>query len=251
MWADVDDTRLTPVAAAQVFVGAQRMQSIDEREKNLFNATDTLAQFYDEIESFLDILFGSMERLGYAAKAERLRSGTVTVKNLSRRLLATANVIYVKGVGQIDDALEEDEPEEDGESEKAGKEEVSIHEGLKIPFVHISLFAPNTIPSVRTLSRPVLHCGAIGEMSFVEKKTSKPAKPDSPKMTLSNLANFRFKSARKKGDQIRIPCWNPTRMRKYKMEARLLGFESQRLLEIDSQEKIRAIAEKLAEYDNA
>ena len=75
------------------------MFSIEEREQNLFNATDTMAQCYDEIETFLIILFGHMERAGYATKSERLRSGTVTMRNLTRRLLATAMVVYVKGVG--------------------------------------------------------------------------------------------------------------------------------------------------------
>lgn len=228
------------------------MKSIADRETNLFNATDTLAQFYDEIETFLDILFSSMERMGYTAKAERLRSGTFIVKNLSRRLLAAANVIYVRGIGQIDDALEEDEPEEeDVEAEKAGKKEVPIHDGLKIPFVHIALFTPKTIPSVRTLSSPLMHFGAIGDMSFVEKKTRKPAKPESPVMTLTDLANVPLKTARKKGDKIRIPCWGPSRMRKCKMEAKLVCFESQRLLEIDTQEKIRAIADKLVGFCEA
>ena len=60
------------------------MASIDDKEQNLFNATETLAQFYDEIESFLSILFSQMERAGFYTKAERLRSGTFTVNNLSR-----------------------------------------------------------------------------------------------------------------------------------------------------------------------
>jgi len=223
------------------------MQSIEDREKNLFNATDTMAQFYDEIESFLDILYTSMERLGYAAKAERLRSGTFSIKNLSRRLLATANVIYVKGVGQVDEAMEEDEEsEEEGvEPETIGKHEVAITTGLRIPFVHLALFEPRTIPSVRTLTSPSIRYGALGDMRFVEKKTGNPAQPDSPQVSLSALANFAMKSEHKEGDEIRVPCWRPARMKKYKMHACLVGFESQRLLEIDTQEKIRDIADKL------
>ena len=81
-----------------------------------------------------------------------------------------------------------------------------MHEGSKIPFAHISLFTPDTIPSVRTLSSPVLHCGAIGEISLVEKKTSKPAKSESSSMSLSNLTNFRFTSARKKGARYESPA---------------------------------------------
>ena len=40
-------------------------------------------------------------------------------------------------------------------------------------------------------------------------------------------------------------------MRKYKTEAKLVGFESQPLLKIDTQEKIRAIAEKLVRFCEA
>ena len=70
--------------------------SIEDREKNLFNATDTLAQFYDEIESFTDILSGKMERKGYPSSEEQLRSGTFGIRNLPRRLLASAMVMFVK-----------------------------------------------------------------------------------------------------------------------------------------------------------
>ena len=59
------------------------MSSIEDREKNLYNATDTLAQFYDEIESFMGILSGRMERLGFPASEERLRSGTFGVRKFT------------------------------------------------------------------------------------------------------------------------------------------------------------------------
>ena len=103
----------------------ETMTSIEEREKNLYNATDTLAQFYDEIESFMGILSGKMERLGYPASEERLRSGTFGIRNLPRRLLASAMVMFVKS---IDDTAEDDETEEEPENEggevvKAGKRE--------------------------------------------------------------------------------------------------------------------------------
>ncbi len=91
------------------------MTTIDEKERNLFNATETLGQFYDEIESFLDILYSNMRRAGFSAKGERLRSGTITVKNLSRRLLATATSIYFQGVGDEEENVEDDELE--GEEE--------------------------------------------------------------------------------------------------------------------------------------
>jgi len=73
------------------------MSTIDEREQNLHNATDTLAQFYDEIESFMDLLFGQHGGVSaFPTKAERLRPGTFTIANLPRRLLASAFVIYVQ-----------------------------------------------------------------------------------------------------------------------------------------------------------
>ena len=138
------------------------MFSIEEREQNLFNATDTMAQFYDEIETFLAILFGHMERAGYATKSERLRSGTFTVRNLTRRLLASLMVIYVKGIGS-EDTLDDDEEQDDEEqdAEKSGKAEIPIQKAMRIPFVQIFLFPAKAIPSVRTLSSPMLYCGAM------------------------------------------------------------------------------------------
>ncbi len=222
------------------------MLSIDEREQNLFNATDTLAQFYDEIETCLAILFGHMERAGYTTKGERLRSGTFTVGNLTRRLLATAMVVYIKGAGAGEDTLEEDEQDDDEQdTEKAGKAEVSISEKMRIPFVQVSLFAPRTIPSVRTLSSPMLYLGALGGLSFVDKKTGGPAKPESPALAISNLANIPLRGAKKKGDAIEVPCWGPGRMKKFKLRGQLVGFEARRLLEIDSQERIQELAERL------
>ena len=227
------------------------MATIDEKEQNLFNATETLGQFYDEIESFLDILYSNMERAGFSAKGERLRSGTFTVNNLSRRLLATATVIYIKGVGddeEIADGEEIEDPEEDIPSAKLDKAELAITPDLRIPLVHITLFEPKTIPTARTLESPTLCVGSIGDMCFVDKKTGEPASPDSPVMTLSNLANIRLKSKQKQGDPIRLNVWRPARMKKFKLVARLVSFEKLRLLEIDSQDKIRGIADKLAEF---
>ena len=222
------------------------MLNIEEREQNLFNATDTMAQFYDEIETFLAILFGHMERAGYATKSDRLRSGTFTMRNLTRRLLATAMVVYAKGVGS-EDTLDDDEEQddEDQDTEKGGKAEISIQEATRIPFVQISLFAAKTIPSVRTLSSPMLYCGAMGDLTFVDKKTGAPAKPESPALTISNLANIRLGGAPKQGDAIEVRCGKPSRMRRYKLRGRLVGFETRRLLEIDSQEKIQELAEHL------
>ena len=226
------------------------MPTMDDKEKNLFNATETLGQFYDEIESFVAILYSNMERCGFSAKGERLRSGTFTVKNLSRRLLATATVIYIRGIGESDDVLEENEldDEEDIDTAKLGKAELAITPDLRIPFVHIALFEPNTIPTARTLASPSLCIGAIGDMTFVEKRSGAPVSPEAPVMSLSNLANIRVKSTHKSGDTIRINVWKPSRMKKYRLVGKLVGFEKSRLLEIDSQEKIRMLADKLAAF---
>ncbi len=229
------------------------MPTMDDKEKNLFNATETLGQFYDEIESFLDILYSNMERSGFSAKGERLRPGTQSITNLSRRLLGTATVIYVRGIAEPEDAMEEDESSEEEEFDtgKLGKEELPITSDLRIPFVHISLFDPKVIPTARTLASPSLCIGAIGDMSFVEKRSGEPASPDSPVMSLSNLANIRVKSTHKLGDRIRMNVWKPARMKKYKLLGKLVGFDKSRLLEVDSQEKIRALAEKLVAYSGA
>ena len=130
----------------------------------------------------MGILSGKMERLGYPASEERLRSGTFGIRNLPRRLLASAMVMFVKS---IDDTAEDDEPEEEPENEggevvKAGKQELTITPDLKIPFVSLFLFSPNTIPSVRTLKSPQLLLGAVGNMRFVEKKTGQPSNLESP-----------------------------------------------------------------------
>ena len=221
------------------------MKSVEEREKNLFNATGTIAQFYDEIESFLDILFGNMERAAFDAKAERLRSGTFTTTNLTRRLLATATVIYVKGIEQTDDDEEEDADEgNEVETTKTAKKEIPITANLKIPFVQVSLFQPRLIPSVHTLTSPMLYLGVVGDLSFIEKKTGEVAKPNSPALSLSNLANIRLGqiSKRKKGGDVIIPCWRPARMKKYKLLGKLIGFEGRRLLEIDTQERVGEIS---------
>ena len=226
------------------------MTSVEEREKNLFNATDTLAQFYDEIESFMGILSGKMERLGFPKSAERLRSGTFGIHNLSRRLLASAMVMFVKG---IDDTAEDDEPEEEPENEggeiaKAGKEELTITPELRIPFVSLFLFSPKTIPTVQTLESPQLLLGALGNMRFVEKKQGQPGNLESPSLALSNLVQVPVSPGSKVGDTVRVDCWRPKAMRRYKLEVTLVGFESRRLLEIDTEDKIGEIADKLAAF---
>ncbi len=227
------------------------MKSIEEREQNLFNATDTLAQFYDEIEIFLDILYGCMQRAGFAVKTERLRSGTFAVKNLTRRLLAKVSVMYLKDAGKQSEIEDEDEEGGAETEEKPGKDTtVTISADTRIPLLTVHLFPPRTIPAAHTLSSPLLLVGAIGNMQFLDKKTHKPSTADSHTMGLSNLGQIQLKPSHRAGSQLGIRCWKPKSMLNYRVESTLLGFESMKLLEIDSQEKIKEIANKLVRYCN-
>lgn len=231
------------------------MASLDEKLKNLFNATETLAQFYDEIDSFMALLFSELKRVGFSTKGERLRPGTFAVKNLPRRLLATATAVYIKEDAGSDDAPEEeDELEEDDDesvSEKSAKKNVPIVPEMRIPFVFLSLFEPNTIPTHRNLEPPMLYHGALGEFRFVERKTGTPANPESPALALSNLANIRIKESNKPGHIIRIPAWRPKHMRKYALESKVIAIEKKGLLEYTSQEQIQALANKLNDFTSA
>ena len=131
------------------------MKTLEHREQNLFNATETMAQFYDEIESFLSILYSNMERAGFVVKNERLRSGTFAVKNLTRRLLATASIMYIKDNGKLGE-IDEEEDDEGAEMEgKPAKDtDITILKDSKIPLVTIHLFNPKSIPTAHTLSYP-------------------------------------------------------------------------------------------------
>jgi len=225
------------------------MSTLEHREQNLFNATETMAQFYDEIESFLSILFGSMERAGFAVKAERLRSGTFTLKNLTRRLLATASVIYIKDSGKLGEV---DEEEEDEGAEIEGKPskdtDVTITGETKIPLLTIHLFNPKTIPTTHTLSSPRLLIGAIGNMQFIHRRTGEISTADSHPIGLSNLGQILLKPGSQVGQHTGIRCWKPKKMQAYKLQGKLIGFESMKLFEIDSQDKIKQIGAKLAGY---
>ena len=227
------------------------MKSLEQREQNLFNATETMAQFYDEIESFLSILYSSMEREGFAVKTERLRSGTFTVKNLTRRLLATASVMHIKDSAKLTDIDEEEEDEGVEIVEKHGKDtDVTIARDTKIPLLTIHMFNPRTIPTAHTLSSPLLLIGAIGDMQFVDRKTDKVSTEDSHTIGLSNLGQIYLKPGNQVGSPVGIRCWKPKNMRNFKIVGKLIGFESTKLLEIDSQDKIKQIAAKLAGYCN-
>jgi hypothetical protein len=225
------------------------MKSIEEREQNLFNATDTLAQFYDEIESFLDILYGCMERAGFAIRTERLRSGTLAVKNLTRRLLATVSVMYLKDAGKQSEVEDEDEEEIAETEEKPSKDTtVTLTADTRIPLLTIHLFTPRTIPTAHALSSPLLLVGAIGNIPFLDKKTDTPSTAESHTMGLSNLGQIQLKPGNHVGSQLGIRCWKPKSMLNYRAQGTLLGFESMKLLEIDSQERVKHIADKLVGY---
>jgi len=225
------------------------MSTNKQCEQNLFNATETMAQFYDEIESFLSILYGFMEREGFAVKTERLRSGTVTVKNLTRRLLANISVMYIKDSADLIDIDEEDE-DEGVEIEEITKKDtdVTITKETQIPLLTIHLFTPRAMPTAHTLSSPLLLVGAIGDLQFVDKKTGEAANPDSNTIGLSNLGQIYLKPENKIGTQAGIRCWKPRKMRNFKVQGKIIGFESMKLLELDSQEKIKKIAKTLIGY---
>lgn len=226
------------------------MNTLEQREQNLLNATETMAQFYDEIESFLTIMYSEMERAGFYTKTERLRSGTFTIKNLTRRLLASASIMYIKDSNKIDEDEEEMEDVDDPElEEKPGKDtDVTITPDMIIPLINIHLFTPRTIPTSHTLSSPVLLIGALGEFRFVDKKTGKPSDAASHSIGLSNLGQLYIKPNSQVGSRLGISCWKPKSMKNYKIEGKLLHVESIKLLEIDSQEKIKEIAKKLAGF---
>ena len=61
---------------------------------------------------------------------------------------------------------------------------------MRIPFVQIFLFPVKAVPSVRTLSSPMVYYGAVGDLTFIDKKTGEPEKPESPALTINNLCQY-------------------------------------------------------------
>lgn len=228
------------------------MNTLEQREQNLLNATEVMAQFYDEIESFLTILYGEMERQGFASKAERLRSGTFTVKNLTRRLLASVSIMYIKDSAPLGGVVEEEDIEDDDDglddTEKGKDTDISIHRDMILPLLTVHLFKPKTIPTSHALTSPELLIGAIGNIEFVDRKTGKASESVSHNIGLSNLGQIYLKPDSPIGGTLGIRCGKPKSMRTYKLQAKILSFESIKLLEIDSQEKIKDIAQKLSGY---
>ena len=146
----------------------------------------------------------------------------------------------------------DDDEEEDESTEMEGKPakdtDVTITKDSKIPLLTIHLFNPKTIPTAHTLSSPLLLIGAIGNMQFINKKTNEVSTAESHTIGLSNLGQIQLKPGNKVGSTLGIRCWKPKKMRNYKIVGKLIGFESLKLLEIDSQDKIKQIAAKLAKY---
>jgi hypothetical protein len=77
-----------------------------------------------------------------------------------------------------------------------------------------------------------------------------PDKPPWPphSLALSNLVQIPVAPDSKVGETVHVDCWRPNAMRKYRLQATLIGFESRRLLEIDTEEKIGEIADTLAAF---
>lgn len=227
------------------------MATLEQREQNLLNATETMAQFYDEIESFLSILYSEMERAGFFTKIERLRSGTFTVKNLTRRLLASASIMYIKDAAGVDETEDEEvaDEEELELEEKHGKDtDVTITKEMVIPLLTLHLFTPRTIPTAHTLSSPELLIGAIADIKFIDRKTGTVFDMASHTMGLSNFGQIYLKPNNQIGNTLGVRCWKPKSMRNYKVQGKLIAFENLKLLEIDTQEKIRDIAKKLSGF---
>jgi hypothetical protein len=193
-----------------------------------------------------------MAKLDFPNKAERLRPGTFTTKNLVRRLPATITTIYIPRI-QEEDVEDEEEEEEGDEGDESGdtstklaKKEIQITSDLKIPFSCIWLFEPRKIPTASSLASPLLLSGVISNMTFVDKKTEETATSESHSLSLSNLVQLPIKDGNKKDSVVSMNCWRPKVMKRYRLRAKLLEFASQPLLEIDSQEKIRQVAQKIA-----
>lgn len=225
------------------------MRTIDEKEQNLFNATDTLAQFYGEIETFMSIYFNLMEKKGYSMRAERLRPGTMYIHNLTRKLLGSAMVMFAKGVkpeeeGIDEEGIDEEEIEDKEVTELKKNDEISLSD-LKIPFAAVWLYASHSIPTVENLSSPLFITGTMGNFKFIDKKTGEYADIDDPVLSINNLVQMRVKPSHKNHDKIIQNCWKPKKMKRFKLEAELMSINSQRLLEIDSQEKIAKIVENV------
>lgn len=223
------------------------MTSGEAKELNLFNATDTMAQFYEEIESFLSIMHREMEKLEYPTKAERLRPGTFTSKNLARRLLGSIMSIYVADDQAEGEDVEADtEDEEEDSSVGLTRKEIEISKDLKIPFTCVWLFDSKRTPKVDELKSPLLLSGQISEFSFTDKKSGEPAVPDRASLALSNLVQLSVKDIHRDGSIITMNCWRPKPMRKHKLVAKISRYLKQPLLQIDNQEKIRQVAQRIA-----
>jgi len=154
--------------------------------------------------------------------------------------------MYIKDSAKRTDIDEEEEEEGVEIEEKHGKDtDVTITRDTKIPLLTIHMFNPRTIPTAHTLSSPLLLIGAIGDMQFADRKTGKVSTEDSHTIGLSNLGQIHLKPSNQIGSPIGIRCWKPKNMRNFKIQGKLIGFESIQLLEIDTQDKIKEIAKKL------
>lgn len=222
--------------------------TIDEREQNLYRATDALAQFYGEIESFLNILFTCMTEHGYTAKTSRLRAGTFTVRNLHRRLLAAATLMYFRGeAAENDEDDAHDEEEEEAEEKAEGRLTVEITPSLRVPFAMIWLFPPKATPTVRNLTSPRPLVGAIGNFRFCDKDTEQKVTPPSTELGVIDLAQLSLRPNSAAGTKLTIKCHRPKVMKKYLLQGEIVACDNHRLMEVDSQDKIQAIADKLSQ----
>ena len=112
----------------------------------------------------------------------------------------------------------------------------------------VYLFDPKVMPTSTNVASPQLLIGAIGNMYFIDRKTNKPAPADMNVINLSNFGNIRISPSNKKGDNVLILRWKHKKMNKYKLEGEIIGFDSIKLLDITTQERITEIAARINNY---
>ena len=153
-------------------------------------------------------------------------------------------VLFAKGGKLEEEGFEEEEIEEIEETELKKDNELTLSESTKVPFALVWLYPSRTIPTFENLSSPLFITGVLGNFKFMDKRSGEYVKIEDPNLSISNLVQIRVKPSHKAHDKIIQNCWKPKKMKKYKVEAELLSFNSCRLLEIDSHEKILKMVEK-------
>jgi hypothetical protein len=217
------------------------MAAIEKREAKLFEATHVVAQFYDELECFMDILIDGMGRNDFGTFAERLHCGTFVHKNLPRRLLSAVTLVFFRGAvcGQGEEGEEE-------EVDRAENRTIAVTKDLKVPFATFWLFRPMSVPCIRTLESPRLLLGVLGNFSLVERRNRSRVLSKNVSLSLGNFVQLCPAPGNKAGDFLEARCVRPKTMQRYCLQAELRSIESHRLLELESHERVNALSRRLA-----